>query len=267
MSSNHEFSISEIARIFDIKRDTLLYYDKIGLFKAKERKDNNYRTYTAEQLPLLDTILNLRELGIPVKTIKEFTKKRSTDSFLSIANETVESIDREMEKLKERQKLLQATIDDIIPASSAEYGVISVIEQEEIPISLSEEGDYSAALFSFNKPYEDFMMKYSVPWTEIAGLSFDISSLDLRDYTKASRLFSKKGKIKNDVQEKGIYAVSYQKGRWSDSVKWYKSMIEQIKGSGYLPVGPCYEEYPIAHLVEEREENFVTKISIRIAAG
>ena len=170
MPVKHEFSISEMARLFDIKRDTLLYYDRIGLFSPNNRKDNNYRTYTVSQLQLLDTIINLRDLGIPIKTIREFTKKRSPESFITLADEAVENIEEEIRKLKKRAKVLKSTVEEIRPAKSFEYGKVEITHLKKIPISLSNEGDYSASMITFDKPYEDFMAAFSIKAT-IAGVA------------------------------------------------------------------------------------------------
>ena len=264
MPVKHEFSISEMARLFDIKRDTLLYYDRIGLFSPNNRKDNNYRTYTVSQLQLLDTIINLRDLGIPIKTIREFTKKRSPESFIALADEAVENIEDEILKLRKRAKVLKSTVEEIRPAKSFEYGKVEITHLKKIPISLSKEGDYSASMITFDKPYEDFMAAFSIPWTETAGLKFGIANLKKNNYAKSSQLFSRNGMGKNAEIEEGLYALSYFKCRWQDCYPKYKKMLKDIKDLGYEATGPCYEEYPIAHLVEEDERNFVTKISIKV---
>ncbi len=264
MSDKHDFSISEMARLFAIKRDTLLYYDKIGLFSPEERKDNNYRTYSVSQLQLLDTIINLRDLGIPIKTIREFTKKRSPESFIALAEDAVGNIENEIVKLKKRAKVLKSTIEEVKPATSFDYGTVEIRETNRIPISLSEENDYSASMFTFDKPYEDFMYQFSIPWTETAGLMFDMDNLKESNYAKRSKLFSKNGTKKNAEITKGLYAVSYFKCKWEDCYKNYLKMLDTIKEMNYIPTGPCYEEYPIAHLVEEDESKFVTKISMKV---
>ena len=264
MQVKHEFTISEIAKIFNIKRETLLYYDKIDLFKADERKENNYRTYSANQLPLLDTIINLRELGLPIKKIKEFTKRRSPSSFSALSDDALKNIREEIRKLKEREELLNSTLREITPAMNAKYDEITIVECPEEKISRGREGDFSSMLFSFDKAYEDFMLSFSVPWTEIAGLEFEIESLNLDDYTTKSRLFSKSGKRKNGIKEEGTYAVMYHKGSWNTLSNIYSGILKEIEAMGFTVTGPCYEEYPIAHLVEEDENNFVTKISIKI---
>ena len=47
----------QVATFYSIRKDTLLYYDRIGLFQPEIRKENGYRYYSASQLAELDTIL------------------------------------------------------------------------------------------------------------------------------------------------------------------------------------------------------------------
>lgn len=45
------FSISEMASIHGVSRQTLIYYDKIELFQPVHIDENGYRFYAAEQIP------------------------------------------------------------------------------------------------------------------------------------------------------------------------------------------------------------------------
>ena len=51
------FSIGELSKLQNISRQTLIFYDKIGLFRpAYTDPDNGYRYYSSSQLDYLDTI-------------------------------------------------------------------------------------------------------------------------------------------------------------------------------------------------------------------
>ena len=66
------FSIGELARYQNISKQTLIFYDKIGLFRpAYVDPDNKYRYYKASQIDYLDTILIMKELGYSLGEIKE----------------------------------------------------------------------------------------------------------------------------------------------------------------------------------------------------
>ena len=55
------FSIGELASYQNISKQTLIYYDKIGLFKpAYVDPDNKYRYYTVKQFHDLDSMLTMK---------------------------------------------------------------------------------------------------------------------------------------------------------------------------------------------------------------
>ena len=58
------FSIGELSHYQNISKQTLIFYDKTGLFKpAYVDPQNGYRYYSAAQLDELDTILILKKSG------------------------------------------------------------------------------------------------------------------------------------------------------------------------------------------------------------
>ena len=78
------YTPKEVALMFSIQKDTLLFYDRIGLFQPDLRKPNGYRFYSAGQLAELDAILNLRELGFSLPAIGQAMEGQSVDSFLDV---------------------------------------------------------------------------------------------------------------------------------------------------------------------------------------
>jgi DNA-binding transcriptional MerR regulator len=65
------FQIGEFSNIARVSGVLLRHYDQIGLFKpAHVNPENGYRYYTIEQLPALNRILALRDLGLALEQIK-----------------------------------------------------------------------------------------------------------------------------------------------------------------------------------------------------
>ena len=65
------FRIGEFSKIAQVAGSQLRYYDEIGLLKpAKIDKWTGYRYYSARQLPRLNRILALRDLGLSLDQIK-----------------------------------------------------------------------------------------------------------------------------------------------------------------------------------------------------
>lgn len=45
-----KFSIGQVSKLFEISKDTLRYYDKIGILKLEVNETNGYRYYYEEDL-------------------------------------------------------------------------------------------------------------------------------------------------------------------------------------------------------------------------
>lgn len=67
------FQIGEFSKVARVSTRLLRYYDEIGLFSPGQIDDlTGYRFYSANQLPELNRILALKELGLSLDQIKRF---------------------------------------------------------------------------------------------------------------------------------------------------------------------------------------------------
>ena len=77
------FQAGELARLQKISKQTLIYYDKIGLFRTKYvDPENGYRYYSADQLDYLDTILIMKKSGFTLEEIKKHMAESTAKSSL-----------------------------------------------------------------------------------------------------------------------------------------------------------------------------------------
>ena len=69
------YSIGEYARIAQVSKRLLRYYDEISLFQpSKVEPHSGHRFYSASQLPTLNRILALKELGLSLDQIRRCIK-------------------------------------------------------------------------------------------------------------------------------------------------------------------------------------------------
>lgn len=77
------YAISEMAHLFDLSRQTLIYYDRIGLFRPAYSNDEGYRFYAATQIPYLRLICLLKNMGVGLKEIASIMETRDTDAIVA----------------------------------------------------------------------------------------------------------------------------------------------------------------------------------------
>ena len=105
MKNKEYYSAGELANLFHISRQTMFYYDKMGLLKPAFIGNHGYRYYAMQQYLTLEIILFLRKLDIAVPEIQLFLKNRSQDKMLRILKEKEIVCEK---SIQESQDLLRA---------------------------------------------------------------------------------------------------------------------------------------------------------------
>lgn len=116
--------ILEVEERLGISRQTLIYYEKEG-FIHPQREQNNYRNYSEKDIEKLQTVLELRNMGISVENIKRIF--HGDVSIKDILDQQQISLQKEKEKIEQlnesishylqKQKVYIAKDDDL----SSEY--------------------------------------------------------------------------------------------------------------------------------------------------
>lgn len=76
MKQKEYYTAGELARLFNIPKQTMLYYDKMGILKPEFVAENGYRYYSTPQYLTLEIILFLRKMDISVPDISKFLENR-----------------------------------------------------------------------------------------------------------------------------------------------------------------------------------------------
>lgn len=97
------FTVGEMASMFGISKQTLQYYNKVGLLSPAFISQNGYRHYSADQYMTLEVIINMRSLGFSIADIKDYLENRSKDRFFRLLkkrNSECEKIISDTEKIR-----------------------------------------------------------------------------------------------------------------------------------------------------------------------
>lgn len=95
------FSIGELSKYQNISKQTLIFYDKIGLFRpAYVNPDNGYRYYSSNQIDYLDTILIMKKIGFSLSEIREHMRNYNIDSSLITLKKQLTVIERRIHELR-----------------------------------------------------------------------------------------------------------------------------------------------------------------------
>lgn len=102
-------NITEVSKVTNLSASTLRYYEKIKLIPHVDRTKNGKRNYSEEDIMLINFIYCMRNVGLSIDTLQEYTKLVSKgESTVELRKQILEV---EKEKLINKKKDIENTID------------------------------------------------------------------------------------------------------------------------------------------------------------
>ena len=102
----HKYLVNEIARFFNVTRDTIRYYDKLGIIKPNINKENKYRYYSREDLISFSYVFLLKKLGLHLKSIEALLNHSSLETSVSILNNRKKEIEDALNELNRTKDMI-----------------------------------------------------------------------------------------------------------------------------------------------------------------
>ena len=270
MKKKEIFSIYDFAKFARTTRDTLLYYDKIGLLSPESRGDNNYRFYSHGQLSVINLIRTFKILGMPLSEIKRLKNKRTPDLTDQLLGNQLNLINEEIDTLLRARKLLKLLKETIHSYLDIDEAAITVQNLPERAIVMGRQNDYSGgkndydALFEFyqdcHAKYPDLDLNYPV-WA-----LFSEERIRRRDWIWPDRyyFFGIEGYEKIPAAQ---YAVGYSRGGYGEGLELFSRMLDYIDANGYEICGPAYQEYPLNEICVLEEKDYLIRLTIPVKRG
>lgn len=129
--NQHLLTISEFSRISEVKRKTLIFYDTIGVFCPKYTAPNGYRYYAHEQIYVISMIQILKELGIPLSKIKDYTADITPGHALSFLKEQQQNLTEKIRSLQSVQGMLEERLVRLEEGTSMDTRTVQLLSFEE----------------------------------------------------------------------------------------------------------------------------------------
>lgn len=110
----------KIAELTGVAKDTLRYYEKIGLITPPKRHENGYRIYVKAHIKELKFIKMAQSVGFQLSTIKEATPKLANPDpscpvLANALNTQVKAIDSKIAELNQAKMTLISWMERTLP--------------------------------------------------------------------------------------------------------------------------------------------------------
>ncbi|AMO85377.1 Multidrug-efflux transporter 1 regulator [Solibacillus isronensis B3W22] len=272
MKSNEKtFSTGEFAKLLEVNKDTLLYYDKIELFKPAGTFDNGYRYYMFDQFDQFVAIHSLRAVDLPIKELKKYFSSPNVEDLQQLAIQQHEKVAKEIQKLQDIQQFLERTVVLTKEIEQVVLGEVLIKSLPAEPVVYSEEKiDWSKSMEEMYAQSTPFSKKLGVKSTAAYGVVYPKEEFLTSVYFKElesdafSYMFCHTKDTSAVMKPAGEYAIIYHKGSYEEIIKTYEVLLNFLKHTQFELDGDIHEEYLLHSIATKEEKNYITKISVKV---
>lgn len=271
------YKINEISKIYNIGKDSLRYYEKIGILNPK-RDTNGYRMYSLLDITTLNIIKELRNLGFGMKKIKEFLQNRTVTTTLSILELEENAIDKKIHELENLKYNISKRKANILKESSEKnFGKIkkifieerqcihlndSIMREEEVDLMIKKlQEKHQQKLYILGNStigstvdidinhlnnMESFDFKYSIKYSKYSSVFFEVNDINNCDF----------------IIPEGEYLSVKYKGNYNQTNYYILKIAEYAQNNQFKLVSSPLEIYHIDVHESSLIDEFITEIQI-----
>ena len=264
-----KLTVSQFAKLHNVNKRTLHYYDEIGIFSPDYKGDNGYRYYDYMQGVDFEYIKMLKELNMGLDEIKKYIDSPNEEDFKEIADVKIKEIDREIRILNRRREVLEDKLNKLNKCDE-------VREKNSIKVIDCEEQKFFFTPFKF----EDDDLKQLIThikdvWTvdeycKGIGSFVSVDKIKRGEFEEYDGLFiemledmESKNTKNTIIKPKGKYICAYHMGDWDTLPDFYDEIVKYAEENNLTLVGYSFEigmnDFAISDM-----EDYITQIMIRV---
>ena len=270
---------AQFAKLHEVNKRTLHYYDEIGLFRPLTKAENGYRYYDISQsidfeyirdeyqnnINEFEYIRMLKELNMSIEEIETYRKNPTPANFLKIVNEKEKEIDKQIQKLKDIKTVMQR--------KKAKIAFCETLQEQEIRIEECKSERLFVYPYDFSKDdiseiFSHLKDIWGIEQIRMGMGSFisldNVYKMNFDKYEGIYTIALNKKSVPNSlIKPKGKYLCGYQKGTWDKLPALYQQMLDYANKNNLQLTGYAYE-VGLNDFVISDEADYITKIVIKI---
>lgn len=242
-----KFKTMEVAKMFGISKQTLIFYHKKGVL-VPEYIDpkNGYRYYSTQQIWELMFILTLKEAEFSLSEIAQYSRIKNIDKSIEFLENKMIDIDRKIESLKKSRKKIDMKIKSLKDVKREEQ-IEKVVKKDIFWYSIElknpkDENEMALIYEKLRRVAKNNGIDYPIYITKT-----DLSNYqegEIIPVKKIGILIEKTMKFSKEVEkiEKGKFLKLKHNSEYENIEKTYLKLLKEIKEK-YDIKNPIFYEY------------------------
>lgn len=268
------FTTGELARLNGITKQTLIFYDRAGVFSPNEKDPHNgYRYYGADQLEMLDHILILKDMGLSLQEIRAFLSLPGPSDALGVLRRQREELVARQRRLSAALTRLNVKIDELEKRSSEAPGEVRFETLPEGWIAAHPVAPPGGTLET------DIALKTllrlahdrQLPYLYQMGTRVSREAMAAERFTEVCEVFFPLHRAVRArpcrLRPAGLYARCLHSGPYSQTGTTYRRMLHAIAQRGLHPLDASYETCVLDSMTARSDSEYLTRIDIPVGAA
>ena len=264
-------SIGDFSKLSRLPVKTLRYYDEIGLFKPLDvDRFTGYRHYSATQLPMLNRILALKDLGLSLEQIMQILHENLSleqlRGMLRLRRAEIQQkmVEEQDQLLRVEARLKQIEMENAMP----NYDVIVKNVEPQLVASIRDTLPSYQHIGMFFEELYTYLQRYGAGGLAVAiwhDEGYKASDVDGEAIAFLKEPVPESGRIK--VYElPGVQMASVvHHGPYNTLSQAYDAALKWVEMNGYKVVGPTREVYLYNTTpVRQDDPSYVTEIQFPV---
>lgn len=273
MKQKEYYTAGELARLFNIPKQTMLYYDKTGVLQPEFIAENGYRYYATPQYLTLEIILFLRKMDISVPDIRNFLQHKSREEILKViakreneCRQQIQEAEMLMHSLGNYREALEKSrslpLNQVLPESCSDCRMYLT------PIPKSQRGGLSAITIRARHVREAFSHCYCKE--KPTGWVISRDDFFHSRFSHSSAVVTKSGPPSsslpcNYIRPAGLYTSIHIKGAYfhhgQDSLERMQDFMDK---NNLVPDGDVFLFPIISYWVTNNPEEYINSLSVKV---
>ena len=239
-----KLTVSQFAKLHNVNKRTLHYYDEIGIFSPDYKGENGYRYYDYMQGVDFEYIKMLKELNMGLDEIKRYIDNPNEEDFKEIAEVKIKEINQEIKLLNRRKEVLEDKLQKLSKCDEVRNkNYIKVVECEE------EKFFYTPFKFE-DDDLKQLISHIKDVWTvdeycKGIGSFVSVEKIQRGEFEEYDGLFIEMlDDIDSDnmiIKPKGKYICAYHMGDWDTLPDFYGEIVKYAEENNLTLVGYSFE--------------------------
>ena len=276
MNTKDYYTAGELAQLFHIPKQTMLYYDKKGLLKPEFTAENGYRYYAMSQYLTLEIILFLRKLDLSMSDILYFLENRSREEILEILKEKEAICEK---NIRENQALLHALkayhenleCMQTLPLGQVLLQNYPASRMYVTPIPENHRGGFNAISIRAKHVHEAFSNSYCKD--KPTGWVISQEDFFSENFRHSSAIVTQSGLADspipcNFIRPSGLYVSIMMKGAYFHHAKEaFDRLTEFVNLNHLTPDGDVFLFPIISYWATDNPDEYINSLSVKVVCN